>query len=62
MKKVISIPPNYFYLCAILYVILPIVLPGYKIVPSPFDLTGIILIIAGIYFVTDSMYLRYISA
>lgn len=57
MKKIISIPPNYFYICAILCVVLRIIFPEYRILPFPYDMAGIILIVAGIYLVLDSWYL-----
>lgn len=57
MKKVVSVPPNYFYLCLILCIVLRFVFPEFKIMPSPYDMTGLVLIALGIYLVIDPWYL-----
>ena len=57
MKKIVYIPPNYFYLCIILSIVLRFVFPEFKIIPSPYDITGLVLIILGLYLVIDSWYL-----
>jgi len=57
MKKIVSVPPNYFYLCAILSIVLRIVFPEFKIIPSPYNMTGLMLIVPGFYLIIDSWYL-----
>ena len=57
MKKIISIPPNYFYLCLILGIVLRLVFPEFKIMPSPYYISGLLLIAMGIYMVIDPWYL-----
>ncbi len=57
MKKIVSIPPNYFYACLILCVVLRIIFPEYKIMTFPYNMSGIIVIIAGIYLVIHPWYL-----
>ena len=57
MKKTTSIPPNYFYACLILCVILRIVLPDFKFILFPYNLTGLLFIAYGIYLVINPWYL-----
>ena len=57
MKKIVSIPPNYFYLCIIISIVLRFVFPEFKIILSPYDISGLVLILLGLYLVIDSWYL-----
>ncbi len=50
MKR-ISIPPNYFYLSIILILPLRFIFPGLNLIPFPVNLSGIALMIAGLYVV-----------
>jgi protein-S-isoprenylcysteine O-methyltransferase Ste14 len=57
MKKIVSVPPNYFYLCIILSTILRLLFPEFKVIPAPYNFTGIVLIALGLYLVIDSWYI-----
>jgi protein-S-isoprenylcysteine O-methyltransferase Ste14 len=45
------VPPSYFYICIVICIALYFVFPKYSIIVFPYNLAGIILIIAGIIFV-----------
>jgi len=57
MKRIISIPPNYFYACLILCIPFYFVLNDFKFIKFPYNLLGILLIPAGIYLVINPWYL-----
>src|SRR3972149_6733721 len=57
MNKTISIPPTYFYACLILSIILKCIFPNFKIIFSPYNLVGLVLIVLGFYLVINPWYL-----
>ena len=57
MKKTISIPPNYFYACLILSIILRFVFPNFKFIGFPYNLLGLLLIAYGFYLVINPWFL-----
>ena len=57
MKKPFSIPPNYFYACLILSIILRFVFPAFKFVLFPYNFLGLFVIAYGIYLVINPWYL-----
>lgn len=56
-KKIISKPPNYFYICIIITVLLYFLVPQMNLIPFPINLLGIILMMIGFYFIAKSHYL-----
>jgi len=48
-RKIISIPPNYFYLAIILTVVFHFILPKFNYIQSPYNYLGVILIILGLW-------------
>ena len=54
MKKVISIPPNYFYFCIFFIILVHFVFPYLQIIYVPFNLMAMILIIIGVYLISRS--------
>ena len=56
-RKVISIPPNYFYFCIALSIVLFFVFSGVNKIKYPYNLFGLILIGAGFYLIGKSWYL-----
>jgi len=52
MKKIISIPPNYFYLGIILIIILYFLFPSFNIIKYPYNLLGAIFIIFGFFLIS----------
>ncbi len=57
MKQTISIPPNYFYACLILSIIIRVIFPGCKFISFPYNLIGLVLIALGVYLVINPWYL-----
>lgn len=57
MKKIISIPPNYFYLCVFLNIILFFFLPDLNIIPDILSYTGIVFIFIGFYLISSSYFI-----
>lgn len=56
MKKIISVPPNYFYGCLFLCIPFYFILSTLKIINYPYNLFGLLLIPVGIYFVLSPWY------
>lgn len=57
MKKIISVPPNYFYACLVLCLPFYFIVKGLKFIPYPYTLTGVVLIILGFYLVIKPWYI-----
>lgn len=53
-NNALLIPPNFFYLCIILNVVIYFLLPKYNTIPAPYNYTGLILIILGFWIVIDA--------
>lgn len=56
-KKIISIPPTYFYACIVLNILFFIIFKEFNLIKFPFNLSGILLIILGFYMVAKSYYI-----
>ena len=56
-KRIISIPPNYFYLCVIISILFYFFFPQMNLIDFPITLLGIPLIVFGLYLVIKSYYL-----
>lgn len=56
-KKIISLPPNYFFFCIILSAVLFFIFPEMNKIKSPYNLLGLILMGLGLYLVGKSWYL-----
>ena len=57
-KKIISIPPNYFFFCIILSIICYFLFPGLNLVNFSYNLiTGIPIILFGIYLILNPHFL-----
>ncbi len=57
MKKPLSIPPTYFYLSIIINTAIFFFIPKYNVIPFPINLSGIALLIAGLYLIAKPYYL-----
>ncbi len=53
-RRIISIPPNYFYLSIIISALLFYLLPGYNLIGYPYRWLGALLLLIGIVFVSYS--------
>jgi protein-S-isoprenylcysteine O-methyltransferase Ste14 len=56
-RKIIWIPPTYFYLAIIIIMVTYFLLPQYNIIAYPYNLLGVILIILWWYFIISPYYL-----
>jgi protein-S-isoprenylcysteine O-methyltransferase Ste14 len=58
MKKIISIPPNYFYFCIAVSIALYYLLPSMNLLRFPYDNTvGALFMVGGMYLVLNSYFL-----
>ena len=57
MKRLVSVPPNYFYACILICIPFYFLLSKFRYILFPYNLTGILLIPAGIYLVLNPWYL-----
>jgi len=56
-KKIISIPPTYFYLCVVLNIIFYFIFNEYNLIKFPINLIGILLLVPGFNMVANSYYI-----
>ena len=56
-KKIISIPPNYFFACIFLNISFYFIFKEFNLIKFPFNLSGILLIILGFYLIAKSYYI-----
>ncbi|MFA5075960.1 MAG: isoprenylcysteine carboxylmethyltransferase family protein [Patescibacteria group bacterium] len=54
MKKIVSIPPNYFYLSLIISVLFFYFIPSANLINFPYNSIGLILVIVGFYLIIRS--------
>ncbi len=57
MKKIISIPPVYFFVCIFWNIILYFLLPNFNIIPNMFSYLGLIFILLGLYLISSSYFI-----
>jgi len=57
MKKIISIPPNYFYISTFLIILSRFIFPEFNLIKSPHNFLGILPIILGFYLIMESYFL-----
>ncbi len=53
-RKVVSLPPNYFFVCIIGIAVFYFVFPGFNMISMPWNFTGLILMIFGMYLIPAS--------
>ena len=56
-KKIISIPPTYFYILIIFNIVFYFIFKEFNMIKFPFNLSGVLLIIPGFYMVIKSYYI-----
>lgn len=57
MKRLVSVPPNYFYACILICIPFYFLLSKFRYILFPYNITGILLIPVGIYLVLNPWYL-----
>lgn len=57
MKRIISIPPNYFYTCIIICIPFYFILTRFRCICFPYNLLGLVVIPIGIYLVINPWHL-----